>query len=276
MGTMDTALVGEAERDFDARVARLEPYDLCAWIGRYPGGWVAYEDADDLLAALRRSQIRGALVTHKACELHDARQGNDMLGAMLPSLPGCHAAIAVLPPGSGEFDDLPGYLDRAMERGFRAVRVFPKLHRYTLRLPTVPAMLKALEERGLPLIIQIGQTGWDEIGSLARTCPKLAVVVDGVGHHEFLNIRTCLPWLTSTPNLLVTTHALFLCGELELLVDRMGAERVLFASNQPMDDPAAGLSLLTCGAIADEAKRRIAGGNARRLLDRVGKGGYFA
>jgi len=156
------------------------------------------------------------------------------------------------------------------------VRLFPKLHRYTLRLPTVPAMLKALEERGLPLLIQIGQTGWDEIGALARTCPKLAVIVDGVGHHEYLNMRTCLPWLTSAPNLLVTTHALFLCGELELMVERLGAERVLFASNQPMDDPAAGLSLLACSGLPAEAKRRVAGGNARRLMECVGRGGYFA
>jgi len=60
------------------------------------------------------------------------------------------------------------------------------------------------------------------------------------------------------------------------MVERLGVHRVVFSTNQPIDDPAAGLSLLAFSELPLETRRRIAHGNLETLLAAVGNGGYFA
>jgi len=262
------------ESRFDAEVAALSPRDAGMWLG-YTGSHVSYVDGKALIQAMMRNGIAGGLVSHTACELHDARSGNEALAKELAALPQCAGVMSLVPPGTGEFDDLDAYLDSALAQGFRAVRLLPKAHRYSLGLPTVGPMLDVLAVRGIPLFIPIGQTHWDEVGRLALDHPRLAILVEGVGHHEYLNIRGCLPWLKAAGNILAPTHNQFLFGGLELLASAIGDERILFASNQPYDDPAAGLSLLVYSRLSADAKKRIARGNLDRLMEAVGKGGYF-
>lgn len=266
----------QLEQQFDRRVAELEPYDAGVWLGYPATGPLAYQDTGTLRAALAKYHIRRALVSHTMAELHDAVEGNRVLTESLKDLPRCSGIMTLLPEGTGEIEDIADYVDQCLAKGLRAARLFPKTHRYTLKLPTIPKLLSALENRGVPLLIQIGQTSWDEIGSLAKAYPKLAILVEGTGHHEYLNIRSCLPWLEAVPNLLVPTHRQFLCGGLELMVERLGAHRVFFSSNQPVDDPAAGLSLLVLSELPVETLRRIAHGNLETLLSAVLQGGYFA
>ncbi len=266
----------ELEQWFDAAVQEMQPFDASVWLGYPASGRRAYTTPAELTAALREQGISGALVSHTMAVFHDAPEGNRALAEALVDLPECYGIMTLLPEGTGEFDNLAKSVEEYLSSRMRVARLFPRDHRYTLRGPGIPKLLEMLQSLGIPLFIPIGQTSWDEIAALARSYPHLAVLVEGVGHHEFLNVRGCLPWLESVPNLLVTTHNQFLCGGLELMVERLGAERILFSSNQPVDDPSAGLSLLACGQISQEARDQIAHGNAHRLIDKTGKGGYFA
>jgi predicted TIM-barrel fold metal-dependent hydrolase len=268
--------VAEFEPEYDRRVAGLEPFDAGAWIGYPDRARRAYPDAASLLRGLRDRGIGRALVSHTMAMLHDPITGNEAMIRTLDELPGFSGVMTLIPGGTGEIDDMESYVSGCTEAGLRAARVFPKLHRFSLRVPTVPPLLALLEQHGIPLFIQIGQTSWDEIGPVAQRHPRLAILVEGVGHHEYLNIRSCLPWLEAAPNILVPTHNQFLCGGLELMVERLGVHRMIFSSNQPMDDPAAGLSLLALSDLPLATKRRIAHGNLETLLDAVGNGGYFA
>ncbi len=264
------------ERWFDAMVGEMRPFDASVWLGYPASGRSAYTTPAELIAALKSQGIQGALVSHTMSVFHDATDGNEALGEALADLPGCYGIMTLLPEGTGEYTDLARSVEGYLARRMKAARLLPKDHRYTLRVPGVPKILDMLQALGIPLFIPIGQTSWDEIANLAKGYPRLAVLVEGVGHHEFLNVRGCLPWLETVPNLLVTTHNQFLCGGLELMVERLGVERILFASNQPVDDPAAGLSLLACGQISSRERCLIARENVLRLIDGVGKGGYFA
>ncbi len=265
----------ELEAEYDARIAVLDPFDACAWLGYPRAARVAYPDESALKAALAENGIRRALVSHTMSELHDPVMGNAVTAKALANLPGCAGVMTLIPAGTGEIADIGAYIDECLNAGLRVARIFPRYHRYTLRVPSVPPMLKALEERGVPLFIQIGQTSWDEIGALALNYPRLAFLVEGTGHHEYLNIRGCLPWLEKAGNLFVSTHAQFLCGGLELMVDRLGAHRVIFSTNQPVDDPACCLGLLAFSDLPIETRRQIAHGNLERLLQRVGQGGVI-
>lgn len=276
MSETEAGPVLEMEREFDARVAALEAFDACAWVGHPHSGPVAYPDPAALRAALERYGIRRAVVGHTLADLYEPTLGNRATAELLEQLPGCVGAMTLIPAGTGEIEDLAAAVDAWLAQGLRVARILPKHHRFTLSQPNVPPMLRVLEDRGVPLFIPIGQTRFDEIGPLAVQYPSLAILVEGTGHHEYLNIRNCLPWLERAPNLLVPTHAQFLCGGLELMVESLGADRVFFSTNQPVDDPACGLSLLAFSPLPLDVRRQIAHGNLDRLLASVGNGGYFA
>lgn len=266
----------ELEQQYEQRVRQLQPYDAGFWLGYPAFAYRIYETAKDAQEALRTYSLSHALLSHTMAELHHPLKGNETLRRILEQLPGFAGVMTLLPEDTGEIKDLAVYVTDMVKSGMRAARIFPKSHRYTLRLPTIPRLLALLEQRGIPLFLPIGQSSWDEIGSLARAHPRLALIVEGTGHHEFLNIRSCLPWLKVQQNILVTTLNQFLVGGLELMVNELGAHRILFSSNQPIDDPAAGLFLLAFSDLSLEIKKKIAHENLRRLLDQVDKGGYFA
>lgn len=268
--------IQELEDEFDRQVAELAPYDAAAWLGYPAASRTAYPDPAAFRAALAAHGIPRALVSHTMGELHDAAQGNAVLAESLTALPGLSGVMTLLPEGADEFDHLEEAIEDNLCRGLRAARLYPRSHRYSLSLPTVPRLLGALESRGIPLFIPIGQTSWDEIGGLGRRHPRLAILVEGPGHHEYLNLRGALAWLEAMPNLLVPTNRQFLCGGLELLVERLGSHRVFFTTDQPIDDPAASLALLAFSELPLETRRQIAHGNLEKLLAGVGQGGYFA
>lgn len=266
----------ELEQHYNHAVAELEPFDACAWLGRPASGPGVYATPADLLMGLARWRIPRALVSHTMGESHDALLGNQALGRALSELSGLNGVMTLLPEGFEDFEDIETNIDTCLNRGMRAARIFPKSHRYSMRVPTMPRLLEALERRGVPLFIQIGQSSWDEIGSLARSRSKLAIFVEGIGHHEYLNMRGALPWLIESPNLLVPTCNQFLSGGLELLVKKLGVRRVLFASNQPLGSPAAAMGPLVFSELPLQTRRRIAHENLDDLLAAVGHGGYFA
>ncbi len=269
---MPEEILTEAERRFDEEAAELEPCDACAWLGRPFRSRSVYEDAPALRAALAAGPIRRALVSHTMGELYDPAHGNDALAEALTELPGLHGVMTLLPPAWDDPEEMGAYIDRNLARGLRAARIHPKSHRYSLRIPTIRTLLAALQERRVPLFIPIAQTSWDEIGPLAQAWPDLPILVESPGHHEYLNMRHALPWLEAAPNLHVPTNRQFLCGGIELLVERIGADRILFASNQPIDDPYAALGPLVFSDLPLSVRRRIAHENIDRLLAAAGNG----
>ena len=69
------------------------------------------------------------------------------------------------------------------------------------------------------------------------------------------------------PNYFLETCSTFRTpGVIEELVDKAGADRVLFGSDTPLMDPRPQLGKIITAAIDSDAKRLILGENARGLL----------
>lgn len=264
------------ERGFDDAAAALQPFDAGTWLGLPHHGFRGFETAAELRAALEAGPVRRAVVSHTCGWLLDATQGNDALARALPELPGCVGAMTVLPEGAEIFGSLEPYVRAQLARGLRLARIFPKAHRYSLGIPTAAAMLGLLEQLGIPVMIQIGQTSMGELTAIATRHPRLALIIDSTGHHEFLNMRGVLGHLERTRNLLVSTRGQFLSGGLELLAERIGTDRILLDTNQPIDQAEASLSLLIYSYLDAADQARIAHGNLERLLAGVENGGIFA
>ncbi len=252
-----------------AEAAALEPYDALVWAGYPACAFQVWPDAAAVGRGLEASPIRRALISHTVGGMHDATAGNQALAALLEALPGGYGVMTLVPETAHDEPVVERRIAVALRRGMRAARILPKSHRYTLKTPGVDRLLEALEARRVPLFIPIGQTDWNEIGTLALAHAGLAILVESAGHHEYLNMRAALPWLEKAANLLVPTNRQFLAGGLELLVERLGPERVLFASGQPIEDPWSTLALLVKSRLPEAARRLIAHGNLERLLEAV-------
>jgi len=61
--------------------------------------------------------------------------------------------------------------------------------------------------------------------------------------------------------------SVLLYGGLETMVERAGAEKILFGTDVPFIDPRPGLGRILCARISDDDKRKILGLNAKRLFD---------
>ncbi len=266
------SVLQEMEADFGRRAAELAPYDALAWVGYPARSHVSWPDAIAAADALEAGPIHRALLSHTAGMLHDPIAGNRMLAEVLQALPGCHGVMSLL-PGTLQPDwDIRAHIDVCFRAGMRAARLLPKLHRYTLKTPGMQELFEALAVRRIPLFLPIGQTSWDELGAIALAYPKLNILAESAGHHEYLNMRAALPWLEKVSNVFVPTNRQFLAGGIELLVERLGAHRVLFASGQPIEDPWASLGPLVMNRLSDAACLQIAHENLERLLAEAHEG----
>jgi predicted TIM-barrel fold metal-dependent hydrolase len=133
--------------------------------------------------------------------------------------------------------------------------------------PAVDAILD-----GRPVIVATGYPFVSEalqVAELARRHPETAFVatnggqinISGLGQDDaFLALEAC-------PNLFVQTSGVYREDFLEGVVERFGAERLLYASACPRFDPR--LELLRvrwAPAFGDDARAAILGGNATRVL----------
>ena len=69
------------------------------------------------------------------------------------------------------------------------------------------------------------------------------------------------------PNIMIETHELHAPGALELIANRVGADRIVFGSGAPTRSIASSLYYITSAGLSDDAKTAILGGNIARVLE---------
>ena len=131
----------ELEKEFDKQVRQLNPYDASVWLGYTATGRIAYRDIRSLRSALSQQQIGNALISHSMGELYDVALSNETLEKALVEQDGFFGVMTLLPEGTGEIKNLSIYIEKGIEAGMRAARLFPKSHRFSLSSPKIPPLL---------------------------------------------------------------------------------------------------------------------------------------
>ena len=222
-----------------------------------------FETAGELEDELARHNVVGALTFHATAQEQSPARGNQQLREALAGHDRLHPCFVLLPPGTGELDegdDLPGWL---RGEGVRAVRLFPRLHNYTLGDWCAGRLLEALAEVEAVVLIEIGQTSWDELASVTRAYPRLHVIL----LEPFYRVDRYLHNLWErVDNLHVETATYQTHRGIETVCERFGPERLVFGSGLPVRDVGGAITPLLYADISDEAKRLIAGDTLRGLL----------
>ena len=237
------------------------------WSGKDPESqWTV----EKMLSDMERCQIHGALVySNLAKELHPST-GNEFVVDVCRKNPRLIPCWVALPHHCYEALEGAKFVQNMLDNGVKAVKLFPKMHRYLLNDQTVGSLLNALQEAELPVMFDRGehesevqQIDWEEIEPLCTKYPKLKVILHGV---RWEATRYLLPLLQQLPNL----HFEFSNHQgnriIEFLVEKIGSTQLLFGTQMMEKSPGAAKAFIDYAEIDDEDRKKIAGGNLIRLL----------
>jgi predicted TIM-barrel fold metal-dependent hydrolase len=159
--------------------------------------------------------------------------------------------------------------------GLRGVKVHPLFQGYALDDDRLFEIL-ALLEGSYVVTIHVGEGGAggercspEMVRAIAQTFPRLDVIACHFGGYH--RLEQAEKFVVGLPNVSLDTSwppsfAEIGADRLRALITRHGYERVVFASDWPMADPAAEVRAVRELGLRDEESEAILGGNLSRLL----------
>jgi len=227
-----------------------------------PGGDPRSEregSAEDVIAYL--DAVDGAGLVCSACgAFYDFAEGNRET-ADLAALDRRLAPAATADPR--RLDAWEVDFHAAASEGFRALALFPVHQNWDLSNHAARHIARSAAEAALPIVLHVSRgTPVGAVAGFARSL-DVPVVACGVSYGSVGEVAACSG---EVDNLLFSMR--LLCGleNLEALVARIGPERLVFESGEPLTSHAAALAVLQSARIDERARELIAAGNARRIL----------
>jgi hypothetical protein len=160
----------------------------------------------------------------------------------------------------------PAEAYRKRAPGFRGLEISPAVHGVGLTDPRVFQLVAVAAELGHPVyIVCLDRPGArvTDLVALARRFPQVDFVL---GHSGIGNIDLyALTLIGPEPNIALETSGGYTCVA-EAGVRRLGAGRVVFGSEHPLQHPAVELAKFEVLRLPPEQWRQIAWDNAHRLL----------
>jgi len=252
-----------------ADLSKLSFFDSNIWLGKpayFPlaGGC----ETIDLKRMLEEFSIQGALVSHWEGVTVSAQDGNRALVECKEDLPEYAYTIWTgLPLKPHEQSPLPGF-DKP-DSHLRGVRLFPKTHHYLLTAWSIGGLCEWCMEYRIPLYIWHVEVDWGYLHSLARAYPELAIIVESQWQKIMYQNRNLYGIMDTNKNIYHEISNFVGPDFLTHAVRTFGAERFLYGSFLPVNDPYAAMGMIVDADISLEEKRLIAGENMKRIVGGV-------
>jgi predicted TIM-barrel fold metal-dependent hydrolase len=238
--------------DFHAHVGRMDRYGM----------------QDDAPMMLRTMDMAGV---DRACLFHifypDGSSSNDLTARFVAQHPDRFTGFAYVTPLMPE--RIVPELTRAIdELGLAAIKLYPP---YVVGQDFSQARWEPIyefaNERGLTIILHTGEDAPPKyLSAIAPRYPRANFVAGHSGNTPIERAQG-IAAAQANPNVYLETCSTFRTpGVIEQLVNEAGAQQVLFGTDMPLMDPRPQLGKIVTAHISDEAKRKILGENARRLL----------
>ncbi len=252
--------------------------DCNAYLGHYPFRRLRLSKPEGMLAAMDRYGIRCSVVSSLSGVFYrDAHRGNEELAEAIRKWPERFAPVAIVNP---RYVGWERDLDHAVDGWrMRAVSLYPSYHGFRLLDDYGVAAIKAIEERGVPLVLtqrledrrqrhhwdQAEDLEWKELLEVATRFPKLRFLLrnwSGVDGTKLAAAGLRGRCLIDFARL----HVLLL-QDVPKLVDSMGIESIVFGSHAPFDyfGPSI-VKLSNMKWSSDEAWERVLWRNAADFL----------
>ena len=200
----------------------------------------------------------------------DHLRANEELAAELARCGQRFSGFAVVNP---HFRDCAAYIDHCIEElGFRGIKIHPRTHCCALTDAKYRPVWEASEKHRVPVLCHTGEgQPYSEPVQFHEVAPRYPRGIFIVGHtgETFAGMEQCIELAGQHQNIYLEISGwLFMkWGYLEYLTRRVELGRILFGSDFSWIDLRYALATVLFARIGEEAKRRILGGNSRRLLE---------
>ena len=239
-------------------------------IGRQHG-W--HWGAEQLIRSADEIGAEVVLCSHLASIFYSLDEGNLELGEAMRRYPGRLLGYVAIPSGRLGHAAVEA-IDRYVgEYGMVGLKIYstPRAKARPERLLSVaePGMLPVLERAAELCLPVLAHATPDECAWLAERVPEATIVMAHMGGTAIATgdwVRAI--WTAARlPNVYLDTASSTVdAGMLELAVEVVGAERVLFGTDTPLLDPHTQLARVTGAELTGSDRDLILGGNMARLL----------
>jgi predicted TIM-barrel fold metal-dependent hydrolase len=148
----------------------------------------------------------------------------------------------------------------------RAVRIFPKSHNFPLVGWCIGSLCQWLSSRRMPLFIWHTELDWPSLYLIAKGFPDLPLVVETQVQKILYHTRPLFALMRDCRNVSLELSNFAGQGFVEYASRELGAERLIFGSFLPVNDPLVAMGMVIEAEISREEKALIARENLRRLI----------
>jgi predicted TIM-barrel fold metal-dependent hydrolase len=248
----------------------VEVIDVHAHISEAPPGAIWPQGPDELLEEMDRCGVKQAVFSHLGAI--EASEPEDLLN-------GIEASVQVVRKHSSRFRSYLVFhphlfevsraqMSRLLEPAspFIGFKLHGAFHQYPANGPRYKAVFEFAHSHRLPVLFHVAGTGrdWSEsVGAIADEYKQISLILAHMGPGE-----DALPELMKGRANLFTDTCLSTGRHrlIERLAAKIGAEKLLFATDATFDSVASHFAKIAFTDLPDSEKKLILGGNARRLF----------
>lgn len=253
--------------------------DIHAYLGHFAFRRLRHNTATSLLALMDARSIDKAVVSSaSAITYRNAQSGNEELAEEVRSHRDRLIPCAVINPSyAGWRDDLKTCHE---ELGMIGLRLYPRWHNYRLPDPPSLELIDAATERGMSVSLPIRvedprQRSWlvdvpdiplEEIAALVKSRPKARFVLLNGLQYSSSPLGRKDGGLPENYVVEISRMDSVLVDEIGTLIANLGADRVVFGTGMPFNQPESSLLKLEVLEASKADKEMIAWRNAERWL----------
>lgn len=219
---------------------------------------------EELIADMDYCSIAGAMVSSTLSVYYDAMYSNLELSDRIKKYPNLFAIWNVLPHYTGEFPEPVALEGKMKEHDIRAVTICPLSNGWDWKAVTSKPLLKLLSKNKVLTIITAAELGgWENVNVFLSQYLELPVLLIGA---SWIEQRYLVPLVEVYKNLHISFDHFQIHQGLETLCKAGHADQLVFASNAPVMSVGAHRTYIDYAEISDDHKKKIQGGNLKRLL----------
>ncbi len=259
-------------KDLDAKFAenkaKFDIFDINCYLTCYRDDTL--EETPALPEEVFKDGINRAVITSTYGTTNYVNKGNNLVFDYVAKDDRLFASAIVAPEmnlGGNCFGDT---LDKMIANKTVSVRMYPSSHKYPMRKWMVGKILEQLEERRVPLMLWHTQINWDEVAQVADDYPNLPIIIDGADQKTIYHARAVMGLCEGFKNVYLEMHNFTQYDFLPYMLRSVGAERMLYGSRTPFNDPNGPLYQIFANSTEEECKL-ILNDNFQLMMDNIKK-----
>ncbi len=260
--------VSQKVLEYKAAIKALKPFDLsCCFPPIDYNSLGKYNSKEEIINGLSAFGIEKAAFWNMDCTIVSPIAGNEETIQAIKGHDNCYLCAVLAPDMDMKEGDLEKYLDYYAENKLVAARMFPTKLVHSMQDWCVGNILKALEKRGIPLILWHTEVSWDTVASIATRYPNLKIVIEAIEKKMLYHSKNQAMLVKNFKNIYFASYNLGQYGILEALNTAEDC-RVVLASNYPVSEPNMSFGVITEANISEETKAYICHGFAEEILNK--------